>query len=83
MKLYFENSRGEERVIAEPNTVRECNQEIKKFLDEHNFTSYYSRCWKTPDGRIKVDVGSHTEFFKVEGVTWEEWLTPSETQQIN
>ena len=37
MKLLFQNSRGEERVIAEPSNREEVNKEINKFLDDHNF----------------------------------------------
>ena len=46
MKLFFQNSRGEERVIAEPSNREEVNKEINKFLDDHNFKSYYTRVWK-------------------------------------
>lgn len=62
MKLYFENSYGEERVVAEVKNEEEAFKEIHKFLDEHNFKSYYTRSWMV-DGRKKYDVGSHTEFF--------------------
>ena len=65
MKLIFQNSRGEERVIAEPMNKEEVHKEIKKFLDEHNFKSYYTRIWEE-NGRLKYDVGSHTEFFFLE-----------------
>jgi len=36
MKLYFENSYGESRVIAEVKTLEEISQEIKKFIDNCN-----------------------------------------------
>lgn len=62
MKLYFENSRGEERLIAEVATEEEAFKEINTFLNEHNFKSYYFRTW-IAQGRKCVDVGSHTEFF--------------------
>lgn len=63
MKLYFENSRGEKRLIAEPQTEQEAMKVIKEFCDERDFKIYYTRAWKTPDGYKKYDVGSHTEFF--------------------
>ena len=63
MKLYFENSRGEKRLIAEPQTEQEAMKVIKEFCDERDFKIYYTRMWKTPDGSQKYDVGSHTEFF--------------------
>ena len=72
MKLYFQNSRGVERLIAEPLNKQEVNKEINKFLDDHNFKSYYSRVWEA-DGRLVFDVGSHTEFFILEGMSFEEW----------
>ena len=73
MKLYFQNSRGVERLIAEPLNKQEVNKEINKFLDDHNFKSYYTRVWEE-DGRLVFDVGSHTEFFILEGMSFEEWI---------
>ena len=72
MKLIFKNSRGKERVIAEPTNGDEIFKEINKFLDDHNFKSYYTRVWEE-NGRLKFDVGSHTEFFYVEGITFDEY----------
>lgn len=62
MKLYFENSRGIERLIVEVANEEEAHKEINKFLDEHNYKSYYFRTWME-NGRKCVDVGSHSEFF--------------------
>ena len=73
MKLIFQNSRGKERVISEPETKEETIKEINKFLDDHNFKSYYTRICEA-DGRLELDVGSHTEFFYVEGMSLEEWV---------
>lgn len=63
MKLYFENSYGERRVIAEPKTEETAMEAIHTFCDERNFRIYYVRSWMTPDGLKVYDVGSHTEFF--------------------
>ena len=62
MKLYFENSQGKEREIAEVASEQEAFEEINKFCEERNFTIYYVRSWNV-NGRKKFDVGSHTEFF--------------------
>lgn len=62
MKLYFENSQGEERVVAEVANEEEAYKEINKFCKERNFEIYYVRTWMS-NGRKKYDVGSHTEFF--------------------
>ena len=72
MKLIFQNSYGEERVIAEPTNREEIDKEIDKFLDNHNFKSYYTRVWEE-NGRLIYDVGSYTELFIVEGMTYEEY----------
>ena len=63
MKLYFKNSRGDKRVIAEVPNEFEAMEEIRAFCEERNFKIYYVRTWKNPDGAIEYDVGSHTEFF--------------------
>ena len=73
MKLWFENVWEEERVIAEVENWEDVNREINKFIDVCNernrthgvkeFKSYYIRTWQQEDGRIRIDVGSHSEFF--------------------
>lgn len=63
MKLYFENSRGERRVIAEPETRGGALEAIHAFCEERGFTIYYTRTWKAPDGAECFDVGSWSEFF--------------------
>ena len=66
MILYFKNSRGERRVIAEPATEEEANKEIHKFCEDRNFKIYYTRSWMTSNGLKKFDVGSWSEFFYLE-----------------
>lgn len=72
MKLIFQNSRGEESVIAEPSNREEVNKEINKFLDDHNFKSYYTRVW-AENGRLIFDVGSWSEVFILEGMNFDDW----------
>lgn len=66
MILYFENCcRETRREIGRLETAGDIYPIIKKFLDDHNFTSYYTRTWineSNPKEKI-FDVGSHTEFF--------------------
>ena len=62
MKLYFENSYGKERLIAEVATEEEAFKEINKFLDEHNYKSYYTRTYVV-NGVKHFDVGSWSEQF--------------------
>ena len=63
MKLYFENSRGERRVVAEPKSEEGAWETIHTFCEERNFKIYYVRTWKDNDGLKVYDVGSHSEFF--------------------
>lgn len=63
MKLYFENSYGERRIIAEPETEETAMEAIHAFCDERNFRIYYVRNWIDNEGFKVYDVGSHTEFF--------------------
>ena len=63
MKLYFENSLGQRRVIAEPETENEAWREIHKFCETRNFTIPYVREWRDTSGLKWYDVGSHTEYF--------------------
>ena len=63
MILYFQNNMGIRREIGRPLTEQEIYQTIKRFLDEHNYKSYYTRSWVNKKGETYYDVGSHTEFF--------------------
>lgn len=63
MTLYFQNSEKKRRIIAQPKDEKETFDAIKKFLDEHEYKSYYTRRWTTPEKETWYDVGSHTEFF--------------------
>ena len=72
-KLWFGNSFGKRRVIAECNTFTEVMTEIDKFIADANakwpnkkpFKRYYTRIWNE-NGESVFDVGSHTEFFYFE-----------------
>ena len=61
--LYFQRSNGEHRLLATDVTEDEAYKEMQKFMDDHNFKSYYTRKWEK-DGVMWYDCGSWTEFFK-------------------
>lgn len=62
MKLYFENSRGERRLIGEPKNHEESWKIIHEFCAERNFEIPYVRTWVVNNEKY-YDVSSHTEFF--------------------
>lgn len=64
IKIYFQNSEGAEREIGQCDTYEQGHVIIQVFLDEHNFKSYYFRSWDSDNGK-RIDVGSHTEFFRI------------------
>ena len=77
-KLYFKNSKGEQRPIADINSWDEIFDEMHKHVDKCNeanrekgcreFQWYYTRCWYDKDDDMTTfDIGSHTEFFIAEG----------------
>ena len=43
--VFFENSYGKERVIAEVQTMDEALDAIHKFLVKREYKSYYTRFW--------------------------------------
>lgn len=63
MKLYFSNSKGKRRIIAEPKTEESAIEVIHAFCEERNFKIYYTRSWRNEEGLKVFDVGSWTEFF--------------------
>lgn len=66
MILYFENSRSERREIGRPKDSDEAFIIINEFCTERNYKIYYTRTWEE-NGVKKIDVGSHSEFFILEG----------------
>lgn len=60
--LMFQNSQGNRRQIAVCETMKEVMTEIRKFLDAHEYKSYYIRTWIDED-KTWFDVGSWSEFF--------------------
>lgn len=64
-KVIFENSRKQEREIGTAVNMDSAYDVIDKFLEEHNYKSYYKRVYGV-NGRTKVDVGSWSEFFYIE-----------------
>ena len=65
--VYFRQSNGEDKFLANCADFNTVNEVISYFLKEHNFKSHYSRMWISAPGILKIDVGSHTEFFHVHG----------------
>ena len=65
LTLYFKNSAGVRREIGKGATEEDIFKIINQFLEDHSFTSYYTRTWissSNPNEKV-YDVGSHTEFF--------------------
>ena len=60
--LYFVNRFGH-RELGKRLTEQEAAKMRNKFLDNHNYKSYYTRMWKDEQGNTGYDVGSHTECF--------------------
>lgn len=65
-KVIFENSRHEEREISTAVDMEGAYKIIDKFLDEHNFKSYYKNVYEIEKGKTRVDVGSWSEFFYIQ-----------------
>jgi hypothetical protein len=60
----FINSQNQEREIGKAITQKEAYEIINKFLEDHNFKSYYTRV-NMHEQYLFIDVGSHSEFFKI------------------
>lgn len=64
MKLYFQNHKGEERLIAEVETCDEALDKIKDFCYSRDFNIPYWRSWGDVDkDGLVFDVSSYSEFF--------------------
>ena len=68
LNVMFEDSNGQLRIIGAVENEESAFKVINDFLDDHNYKSYYQRIWEKDDKTTVVDVGSHTEFFYIQGV---------------
>ena len=81
MNLYFVVPFKKKRLIASNlQDEKQISQHIKKFLDDHNFQSYYTRIWYE-NGYTWYDVGSHTEFFFVDANLMEQYEDEQEEEK--
>jgi hypothetical protein len=72
LNLYFKNFVGVEILIAEPSNLKEVYEQMDKYIKERNFKSCYKRVWQEGN-RVICDFGSWSEFFTVEGATYEDF----------
>lgn len=69
MKLHFEDKNGKLEEIAEVQTKETASEKIHSFLEKYNYNPYSIRMWVEKEEAatyVVYDVGSHSEFFKVE-----------------
>lgn len=68
MRLIFQHSDGRETIASYKATEDNVLTKIREFITDLNpkYKIPYFRSWKTKRG-IQYDVGSHTEFFLLEG----------------
>lgn len=59
--FYFRRSNGERILLAENVDKNGAFKIMSKFLDDHNYKSYYTRTWEK-DNELWMDVGSWSEF---------------------
>lgn len=81
--VFFENSQGKERAIAEATNMQEAFAAIREFCNERNYDIHYVRYYITDcpaeagsgadtAWRLTFDVGSWSEFFHVYFDTFEQ-----------
>lgn len=80
MKVYFRDSHNKKRFLEEVTTKENAWKVIQRFMDNHNFTCYYTRTW-FQDGYTWYDVGSHTEFFLVDENLMEQYENEQEEEK--
>lgn len=66
LRFVNDNDATRTRIIAQVKSEKEAFKEISKFLEEHNYTSYYTRVWYPQENIKRHDVGSWSEFFDLE-----------------
>lgn len=74
MKLFFKHSNNMEELLLETENKEELIDKINDFLYKKKYKTYYTRVWEE-NGRLKIDFGSWSEFFFVDGFSLEEWFS--------
>lgn len=72
MLLYFEDKRGQRRIISNPTTVKDMWKDINNFLAKNNYEVPYTKVNFNEKEWI-VDVGSHNECFVVKDFDEEDY----------
>ena len=81
MNVYFRDSYGKRRLLEANVKDKEAVWKIiQKFLDDHNYKSYYTRVWYN-EGYTWYDVGSHTEYFLVDENMMEQYENEQEEEK--
>ena len=82
INVWFQNSENKEKVVGVATDTKEVMKIIQNFLDDHDFKSYYTRVWyHESDDKTWFDVGSHTEFFFVEGNIYSDMMKYDEEEK--
>lgn len=68
MKLEFHTNKNEIKVISHPRNKKELWRDIHKELKDRGFKTYYQRLYLEND-KLKIDFGSHTDFFYATDLT--------------
>lgn len=63
-----ETTTNEWEVIGEFKTEEEAFKEIARFWESLGHTISYYRQWKTEEGYIMIDFGSHVQFYRYKEV---------------
>lgn len=64
MEWLLFSGRSGPQLLAQSEKREDLYKEIKKFIKDHNFKSYYWRLCRN-DKCVWIDVGSHSEFFYI------------------
>ena len=64
LEYIYRNKGDEWEKIGEFETKEKMWSNIDTFFKEHNYTPPYFRQWNDEDGRVFIDFGSHTLFYR-------------------
>lgn len=67
MQLYFKNSKGKETFIADLEKFSDMFGVLTEDIYKRNpnYKVPYTRIWASDDHTITIDIGSHSEFYKL------------------
>ena len=82
MEIYLLKN-GEETLLDNKKTFKECMKYILNKINEYKYVSYYNRFQMIKDDVVMIDFGSWSDFFLIKGITFNEIMKAQKEEELD